>query len=233
MNNLNSEQTQLMPVNVRGDNVPYHRKRRILITILVFSSIGAVFLAIVSLFLGTANIRFIDVFKILASSLPGLKNYFSVEGISSGTITIILKLRLPRAILALLTGAGLAAIGSTMQSLFRNPMAEPGILGISSGAGLGATIAIIIGSTDTVFGIGITSAAAFVGALITVMIVYNISRMGSRVSQTVLILAGMAVSFMNSAIIQLLMIFRRDRMDYIMLWTMGSFSSPGNQFGKT
>jgi iron complex transport system permease protein len=227
MNNLNSEQTQLMPVNVRGDNVPYHRKRRILITILVFSSIGAVFLAIVSLFLGTANIRFIDVFKILASSLPGLKNYFSVEGISSGTITIILKLRLPRAILALLTGAGLAAIGSTMQSLFRNPMAEPGILGISSGAGLGATIAIIIGSTDTVFGIGITSAAAFVGALITVMIVYNISRMGSRVSQTVLILAGMAVSFMNSAIIQLLMIFRRDRMDYIMLWTMGSFSSPG------
>ena len=106
-------------------------------------------------------------------------------------------------------------------------MAEPGLLGISSGAGLGATIAIVIGFGDSIFGLGTTAIAAFIGALVTVLIVYNISRTVSRLSQTVLILAGIAISFMNSAVIQLLMIFRRDRMDYIMMWSMGSFSTAG------
>lgn len=210
-----------------GDSLETRSKRKCLRLILVLSFLGAVFIAIASLFMGTANIRFGDVFKILLASFPGMKERISLEGLSEGTIRIITGLRLPRAILAFLSGAGLAAVGSTMQSLFRNPMAEPGVLGISSGAGLGATIAIIIGFGDTVFGLGTTAVAAFIGALVTVLIVYNISRTGSRVSQTVLILAGMAISFMNSAIIQLLMIFRRDRMDYIMMWTMGSFTTAG------
>jgi iron complex transport system permease protein len=184
-------------------------------------------LALASFFVGTANIRFQDVIKILLSYIPGLKELVSLEGISAATVSIITKLRLPRIILAIMSGAGLAAVGSTMQSLFRNPMAEPGVLGISSGAGLGATIAIVAGFGNTVFGLGAAAIAAFIGALLTILVVYNISRTGSRLSQTVLILAGMAVSFMNSAIIQLLMIFRRDRMDYIMMWTMGSFSTAG------
>ena len=142
-------------------------------------------------------------------------------------MTIIMKLRLTRVILALLVGAGLSAVGSTMQCLFRNPMAEPGLLGISSGAGLGATIAIFLGLNATVFGMGATAVCAFFGAILTILIVYNISRTGTKISPTVLILAGTAISFMNSAIIQLLMIFRRDRMDYIMLWTMGSFTTSG------
>ena len=74
---------------------------------------------------------------------------------------------------------------------------------------------------------GATAISAFIGAIITILIVYNISRTGPKISPTVLILAGTAISFMNSAIIQLLMIFRRDRMDYIMLWTMGSFTTSG------
>lgn len=189
--------------------------------------VGLMMLAIASFFVGTANIRFQDVIKILMSYIPGLKELVSLEGISPATVSIITKLRLPRVILAILSGAGLAAVGSTMQSLFRNPMAEPGVLGISSGAGLGATIAIVAGFGNTVFGLGAVAIAAFIGALLTILVVYNISRTGSRLSQTVLILAGMAVSFMNSAIIQLLMIFRRDRMDYIMMWTMGSFSTAG------
>lgn len=195
--------------------------------IFIIGVAAVILFAAASLFLGTANIRFRDVFKILLSFIPGLGGRISIEGISDATITIITKLRLPRVILALLVGAGLAAVGSAMQSLFRNPMAEPGILGISSGAGLGATIAIVVGFGKTIFGMGATAVAAFMGALLTVFIVYRISVTGSRVSQTVLILAGMAVSFMNSAVIQLLMIFRRDRMDYIMLWTMGSFTTAG------
>ncbi|NLN64664.1 MAG: iron ABC transporter permease [Clostridiaceae bacterium] len=201
--------------------------RKFIKPVFILSILGVILLAITSLFLGTANIRFPDVFRILLSYLPGLKGRIPLDGISDSTISIVIKLRLPRVILALLSGAGLAAVGSTMQSLFRNPMAEPGLLGISSGAGLGATIAIVIGFGDSIFGLGTTAIAAFIGALVTVLIVYNISRTGSRLSQTVLILAGIAISFMNSAVIQLLMIFRRDRMDYIMMWTMGSFSTAG------
>lgn len=194
---------------------------------LVVLTVLLIFIAAGSLFLGTANIGYVDVFKILLHSIPGLGERISIDGIPESAITIIMKLRLTRVILALLVGAGLAAVGSTMQCLFRNPMAEPGLLGISSGAGLGATIAIITGVNTTFFGMGATAIAAFFGAILTMLIVYNISRTGSKMSSTVLILAGTAVSFMNSAVIQLLMIFRRDRMDYIMLWTMGSFTTSG------
>lgn len=186
-----------------------------------------VFIAAASIFIGTANIGYVDVFRILFHHIPGLGEHISIDGIPDSAVTIIMKLRLTRVILALMVGAGLAAVGATMQCLFRNPMAEPGLLGISSGAGLGATIAIFIGVNKTVFGMGATAIAAFIGALLTILIVYNISRTGSKMSPTILILAGTAVSFMNSAIIQLLMIFRRDRMDYIMLWTMGSFTTSG------
>ncbi|HEY8421271.1 MAG TPA: iron ABC transporter permease [Thermoclostridium sp.] len=194
---------------------------------LVVMTVLLIFIAAGSLFLGTANIGYVDVFKILLHNIPGLGERISIDGIPESAITIIMKLRLTRVILALLVGAGLAAVGSTMQCLFRNPMAEPGLLGISSGAGLGATIAIITGVNTTFFGMGATAIAAFFGAILTMLIVYNISRTGSKMSSTVLILAGTAVSFMNSAVIQLLMIFRRDRMDYIMLWTMGSFTTSG------
>lgn len=194
---------------------------------LVVLTVLLIFIAAGSLFLGTANIGYVDVFKILLHNIPGLGERISIDGIPESAITIIMKLRLTRVILALLVGAGLAAVGSTMQCLFRNPMAEPGLLGISSGAGLGATIAIITGVNTTFFGMGATAIAAFFGAILTMLIVYNISRTGSKMSSTVLILAGTAVSFMNSAVIQLLMIFRRDRMDYIMLWTMGSFTTSG------
>lgn len=202
-------------------------KNRLSGLFLIIFAVLLIFISAASLFLGTADIGFIDVFRIILHNIPGLGGYVSIDGIPESAVTIIMKLRLTRVILALLVGAGLAAVGSTMQCLFRNPMAEPGLLGISSGAGLGATIAIIIWENKTVFGMGTTAVSAFIGALLTILIVYNISRTGSKVSPTVLILAGTAVSFMNSAIIQLLMIFRRDRMDYIMLWTMGSFTTSG------
>jgi len=195
--------------------------------ILVVLIILLIFISAASLFLGTANIGYVDVFRILLHHIPGLGEHISMDGIPDSAVTIIMKLRLTRVILALLVGAGLSAVGSTMQCLFRNPMAEPGLLGISSGAGLGATIAIIVGANTTFFGMGATAVFAFFGAILTILVVYNISRTGSKMSSTVLILAGTALSFMNSAVIQLLMVFRRDRMDYIMLWTMGSFTTSG------
>jgi len=202
-------------------------KNRLCGIFLIVLAAVLVLTAAASLFLGTANISYVDVFRILLHHVPGLNEHISLDGIPGSAVTIIMKLRLTRVILAMLVGAGLAAVGSTMQCLFRNPMAEPGLLGISSGAGLGATIAIAIGANTNIFGLGAVAVAAFIGALATIVIVYNISRTGFRMSSTVLILAGTAVSFMNSAVIQLMMVFRRDRMDYIMLWTMGSFTTSG------
>jgi iron complex transport system permease protein len=206
--------------------VTYLIKRKIYYSILMISIIGLLLLGIFSLFVGTANIGFIDVCRILASKVPGIQKFVTVENIRKSLADIIIKLRLPRAILVIMVGSGLATVGAAMQSVFRNPMAEPGILGLSSGAGLGATIAIVIGLDKTVLGMSAAAVSAFCGAIATIFIVYNISRTGHRISPTVLILAGTAISFMNSAIIQLIMIFRRDRMDYIIMWTMGSFSSP-------
>jgi len=206
--------------------VSYLAKRKFYYSILLISVIVLLLLGIFSLFVGTANIGFLDVCRILASKLPGIQKLVSTDNIRGSSADIIIKLRLPRAVLVILVGSGLAAVGAAMQSVFRNPMAEPGILGLSSGAGLGATIAIVIGLDKTVLGLSAAAASAFIGAIATVFIVYNISRTGHRISPTVLILAGTAISFMNSAVIQLIMIFRRDRMDYIIMWTMGSFSSP-------
>lgn len=194
---------------------------------LIVLTVLLVLTAAASLFIGTADIGYLDVFRILLHNIPGLEKHIGISGIPDSAVTIVMKLRLTRVILASLVGAGLAAVGSTMQCLFRNPMAEPGLLGISSGAGLGATIAIVTGAHTTFLGMGTAAIAAFIGALATILVVYNISRTGSKISPTVLILAGTAVSFMNSAIIQLIMVFRRDRMDYILLWTMGSFTTSG------
>ncbi|AIS51515.1 ABC-type Fe3+-siderophore transport system, permease component [Thermoanaerobacter kivui] len=133
--------------------------------------------------------------------------------------TIILNLRLPRAIESAIVGMGLSVVGTFFQGLLRNPMADPYVLGISSGAAFGATIAIILGLG--IFGL---SFMAFVTSLMTVFFVYTISRTGTRVSMTTMLLAGIAISAFMSAIISLMMLLNHDEFSRIVFWTMGGFS---------
>ncbi|MGH2332333.1 FecCD family ABC transporter permease [Thermoanaerobacter mathranii] len=132
---------------------------------------------------------------------------------------IILNLRLPRVIESAVVGMGLSVVGAFFQGLLRNPMADPYVLGISSGAAFGATIAIILG-----FGIFGLSFMAFVTSLMTVFFVYTISRTGTRVSMTTMLLAGIAISAFMSAIISLMMLLNHDEFSRIVFWTMGGFS---------
>jgi iron complex transport system permease protein len=132
---------------------------------------------------------------------------------------ILLFLRLPRVIEAAVIGAGLAVVGAFLQGLLRNPLADPYVLGISSGAAFGATIAILVGWG--LFGIG---ASAFGAALLTIYTVYLIARSGSRLSVTSLLLAGIALSTFLSALIALLMLLHHEQMTKIFYWTMGSFN---------
>ena len=150
--------------------------------------------------------------------LQEILNVF-LGGGSETSRTIILNLRLPRAIESAIVGMGLSVIGTFFQGLLRNPMADPYVLGVSSGAAFGATIAIILGLG--IFGL---SFMAFITSLMTVFFVYTISKTGTRVSMTTMLLAGIAISAFMSAIISLMMLLNHDEFSRIVFWTMGGFS---------
>src|SRR5689334_17482408 len=119
----------------------------------------------------------------------------TILGRGDTTATSILwKIRLPRTILIALTGAALGGSGATYQGLFRNPLADPFLIGVASGAGLGAVIAMSFQWPYSFWGLFVVPLAAFVTALLTVGIVYMIARIGHTVPTTNLILAGVAVS---------------------------------------
>lgn len=129
---------------------------------------------------------------------------------------IIFQVRLPRILLGLLVGAALSVAGAVMQGLFKNPMADPYIIGISSGAGLGAAFCIASG---IVFGYA-TPLMAFIGALTAIFLVYNIARVGGKVPIDTLLLSGIAVSYFLSAITSFLM-YMSDNLHQIVFWLMG------------
>lgn len=182
-------------------------------------------LVIISSTLGIANITFFQTMKILASKLPFIGKYINTESISNTHALIILNIRLPRIVLAALIGAGLSIVGTVFQALFKNPMADPYVLGISSGSALGASIAITIGFQVTMLGVGGITLFAFIGAILTTIIVYNIAKVGTKLPTNTLLLAGVSMSFLLSSLISLIMIFNREQVDQIVFWTMGSLSS--------
>ncbi|MCT4565988.1 MAG: iron chelate uptake ABC transporter family permease subunit [Maledivibacter sp.] len=184
-----------------------------------------IFLIIFVSTLGVAKIPLNESSKIILSNIPFIKNKVSLEGISPSHIVIINKIRFPRIILSALIGIALAGCGVVFQGIFKNPMAEPYVLGISSGAAFGATLAIVFGFEAAAFGIGAISIMAFGGAIITTFIVYNISRIGNKTPIMTLLLAGIAMSFFLSSMISLLMTFNRQKVEKIVFWTMGSLSS--------
>ncbi|HZJ57311.1 MAG TPA: iron chelate uptake ABC transporter family permease subunit [Clostridia bacterium] len=174
--------------------------------------------------IGAANLTMADALRIILQKLPLIGEILVQEIPTDTMVSIVWKIRMPRVLLAGVVGAALAFSGGVYQGLFKNPMAESFVLGVSAGAALGGAISMIFGVSRTV-GIGGTGSMAFLGALLTTFLVYQLGKAGGRVSMTSLLLAGMAINFMLSAAISLLMIFNRQRMDNIIMWTMGSFSN--------
>ncbi|MCI9198235.1 MAG: iron chelate uptake ABC transporter family permease subunit [Lachnospiraceae bacterium] len=166
---------------------------------------------------GIASIPFRDANRILLHEFLHLD--VDMEGITDGSITIIRSVRLPRVVLGFLAGASLAVCGAGFQGIFKNPMADPFVLGVSSGAALGAAIGIVLH-----FG---TTLLAFVGAFLTITLVYNISKVGKKVPVATLLLSGIAVSQTLSATMSIIMILNKQSMDQIMFWTMGSLNGKG------
>lgn len=179
---------------------------------------------ILSINLGFAQIEFPTVMRVLAGRLPLLGPRVDTSGISRGDQSIILQIRLPRIIAGVLVGIALASAGVVYQGIFRNPMADPYVIGVSAGAALGAALAIVLGLGFQYLGVNTVPIFAFFGALGTIFLVYNLSRVGTKVPVTPLLLSGIAVSIFLSAIVSVLQVFSGERLHQLIFWLMGGFS---------
>lgn len=157
---------------------------------------------------------------LLGAALLGVVHFDSWDEMWHSTI--FLNLRLPRVVLSVLAGIALATSGAVYQALFRNPLTDPYVLGVSSGASLGASLAILIGLETYLFGIGLSALAT---ALLTLAIIYRIASIGNRLHTSTLLLTGVCITYLISAIVSFLMVLHQDKMDRIIFWTMGSFAA--------
>ena len=141
--------------------------------------------------------------------------------------TILLDIRLPRTVLIALVGAALAGSGATYQGLFRNPLADPYLIGVASGAGLGAIVAMSVKWPYTMLGLLAVPLAAFIASLLTVYLVYTFAHIGRTVPTTNLILAGVAVSSFATAITTFLMLRSTGEVRRALGWLLGGVSLIG------
>jgi len=171
----------------------------------------------------------------------GLGNLWAyVTGHSDSLTTqervILEAVRLPRTALGLLVGAGLAVSGAMMQGLFRNPLADPGIVGVTSGAGLAAVAAIVLGNSvlaplAMLLGNQFLPLMAFFGGLFNTWLLYMIATRDGRTSTTALILCGIAIGALTAAVMGLLIVMADDRqLRDITFWSLGSLG--GATFGR-
>ncbi|HEX9595823.1 MAG TPA: iron chelate uptake ABC transporter family permease subunit [Anaerolineales bacterium] len=143
--------------------------------------------------------------------------------------TIIFDVRLPHTLLVAITGAALASSGAAYQGLFRNPLADPYLIGVASGAGLGAVLVMAQSWPSTPLGFYTIPVAAFVGALLAVGVVLSIARVGKTVPVTTMILAGVAVSSFATALSSFLMLYSENEMRRAIAWLLGGGSLSGWQ----
>ena len=151
---------------------------------------------VVCLGFGTEPISFSQVVAILAQGL------FAERTMQDTPQHIILwQIRVPRVLLAFLVGGSLAAVGASLQALLRNPLADPYVIGISSGAALGAAVAVLFGVGLSLFGLSVLPVYAFLGALLSLLIVYRIAVSYGRFSIHTLLLGGVVLNAIFSALI--------------------------------
>jgi len=191
---------------------------KLIVLLLVLALIVTV---IVSLNVGYAQIPFPDILGILGKQI-GL---IDPSLISPQNEAIIVQIRLPRILAGVLVGAALAAAGVLYQGVFRNPMADSYVLGVSAGAAVGASISILSGIGFVFLGLRLVQVAAFFGAISAMFLVYNISRVGSRVPITTLLLCGIAVNFFLFAVVGLMEVIAGDELHAIVFWLVGGFSN--------
>jgi iron complex transport system permease protein len=182
---------------------------------------GLVVVMVLAASIGSVRVPLLTTFSILADQLPFVHIAHTWP---SAIATVVLEIRLPRVLLAGLVGAALATAGATYQGLFRNPLADPYLIGVAQGASLGAVVGFLLPAGWSVAGFGFIPLLAFIGALLATFTVYMLARVGKTLPVTTLILSGVALSALLGSIVSYLIITSGEAMHGIIFWLMGSFS---------
>ncbi len=194
----------------------------------VWAASAAVFVvatAVVALVVGPTDI---DRSGVLLTAIDALGPWSIDTGLSETQTSIVSNLRLPRVALGLVVGAALASAGATFQGVFRNPLADPYLLGVAAGGGLGATLAFVNGWGDGQGVFDAVQVGAFVGALSSVAITWGVGVLGDRSrSATSLILAGVAVASFFTAVQTYLQQQNTDDIRQIYVWFLGGLTTSG------
>ncbi|MDZ7766514.1 MAG: iron ABC transporter permease [Melioribacteraceae bacterium] len=176
-----------------------------LLKLFMFGSIGA------GLFIGSVQISLTDIFNVLLGNSQ-----------DSALSSIIIDIRLPRVLLAVLVGGGLSVAGAVFQALLMNPLAEPYILGISSGGAFGAILSFVIGLSFFY-----TQLFAFTGAILVVFLVFMLGQRFGQLEPNILLLTGVMIGAFFSALILLLLTILEDSVRTAVFWLIGNLSYSG------
>ncbi len=189
-------------------------KEKITLPIILF-----IVIIVCALFAGSVGVIHIPFKTVIGSLLHKVGFSFQVFDYSEITLW---QLRFPRIVMSIIAGAALAVCGGVFQSIFRNPVCDPYILGISSGASIGAAAAFILGWDSFLFGVTVP---ALITALLTLLIIIAIAEFKGQHSTNTLLLVGIAINFLISALITLIMVINQQEMHKIFFWTMGSLTN--------
>ncbi len=191
---------------------------------ITFSLLLLVSLAVVSLYMGVYVFEkhsFIEIFRgIMVQD----------ESISQSERFVLMDLRLPRITMAVLIGSALAVAGTCLQGMFKNPLATPDLIGITSGASLFAALTIVLGSSikpyiPEIFHFSLLSIMAFVGALLTMLLVYRISTTNGKTNVVIMLLSGVAITALGFAITGFLIyISKEEQLRDLTFWNLGSLA---------
>jgi iron complex transport system permease protein len=204
----------------KGEEYPelVYRGSSKLIKLCILFSIVLILLGTFSLSMGTAKVSLLKTLSLIWSPLVGLEAPFSQM-----EKTIIFQIRLPRIILTAIVGIALSVAGVVFQALLRNPLAEPFILGISSGAAVGALLATGIGLS--IFPVG-TSISAFLGAAFSMILVFSIAGVRGRLISNTILLTGVIINaFFTAVIMTILSIVPEERIHRMLFWLYGDLST--------
>ena len=190
----------------------------------VLTAAALIVTAALSAALGPISIPLRSVVRMLADRIPGVA---VLPDWPANFATILYQIRLPNTVLIMITGMALGGSGAAYQGLFRNPLADPYIIGVASGAGLGAVLAMAARWPADLLGMAAVPAAAFIGALVTVAIVYAIAQVGRTTPVTTLILAGVALSSFATAMTSMIMLLSTQELHRAVNWMVGGFALGG------
>lgn len=194
------------------------------VTTMLTLAVASLLVVIGSLRFGTEEIGFTDLARILIGALRYGETGIDSLGASS---VILLQVRLPRVLLGFMVGSCLAAVGVGLQALLRNPLADPYVLGISSGAALGAAVAMLLGVGKTVLALSAISFCAFLGGLFSLIVVYRIALSYGHLPVHTLLLAGVILNAIFSALIMFITSTMNPNRSFgMMSWLMGTLTAP-------